>query len=113
MQNILLFLRKFSEPLRRIVLRMGEAADHVVVFKDPFQQMGQGAHQTVAPASLRTLLVGSRGDTDVDGFLRPASMLDLDLPYPRILRTEEADGCDEVRVLDLLHPFRESCSCVV
>lgn len=113
MQNILHYSRKFTELLRRVEFRMGEAADHVVVFEDPFQQVGQGAHQAVAPAGLRTLLVGGGCNADVDGFLGAAAMLDLDFPDAGILRLEEADGCDEVRVLDLLHPFRESGGGVV
>lgn len=93
---------------------MGETADHVVVFEDALQQVGECAHQAVAPAGLRTLLVGGRGDADVDCLLGAAAVLDLDFPYAGILGLEETDGCDEVRVLDLLHPFREgSGGCVV
>lgn len=113
MQNILHYSRKFMELLRWIEFRMGEAADHVVVFEDPLQKVGQGAHQAVAPTGLRTLLVRGGGDADVDGFLRTAPVFNLDFPDARILSLEEADGCDEVRVFDLLHPFRESGGGVV
>ena len=87
---------------------MGEAADHVVVFEDPLQEVGQRAHQTVAPTGLRSLLVRGGGNPDVDGLLCTAPVFDLDFPDARILSLEETDGCDEVRVFDLLHPFRES-----
>lgn len=107
-----LFLCAF-EDLRRKEFRVCEAADHVVVFEDPFQQVGQSAHQAVAPAGLCSLLVRGGGDADVDGFLRTAPVFNLDFPDARILSLEEADGCDEVRVLDLLHPFRESGGGVV
>ena len=92
---------------------MGEAADHVVVFEDPLQKMGQCTHKAVAPAGLGPLLVGSRGDPDIDGFLRAATVPDLDFPDTGVLRLEETDGCDKVRILDLLHPFRESGGGVV
>ena len=79
-----LFLCAF-EDLRRKEFRVCEATDHVVVFEDPFHQVGQCAHQAVAPAGLGPLLVGSRGDPDVDGFLRAATVPDLDFPDARIL----------------------------
>lgn len=91
----------------------GETADHIVVFKDALQQVGECAHQAVAPAGFRTLLVGGRSYADVDCLLGAATMLDFNFPDAGILGLEEADSCDEVRVLDLLHPFRESGSCVV
>ena len=86
---------------------MGEAADHIMVFENALQQVGQCAHQAVAPAGLRTLLVSGRSDADVDGLLSAATVFDFDFPDAGVLGLEEADGCDEVRVLDLLHPFRE------
>ncbi len=64
---------------------MGETTDHVMVFEDPLHQVGHRAHQTVAPAGLRALLVGGGGDADVDDFLRAAAVFDLDLPDTRIL----------------------------
>lgn len=73
------------ELLRREKFRMGETADHVMVFEDPLHQVGESTHQAVASAGLRALLVGGGGDADVDGFLRAAAMLDLDLPDARVL----------------------------
>lgn len=73
------------EDLRREEFRVGETADHVMVFEDPLQEVGQRAHQTVAPTGLRSLLVRGGGNPDVDGLLRPATMPDLDFPDARIL----------------------------